>query len=694
MKNDPDPIHDDLSAFLDGQLPPGKAQRLADRLEHEPELRRELAELEATRKLVGQLPPAKAPEGLYDAVMAEVERRQLLDEQGHGQVRRRRRWPRHLATAALVLLGVALGVYLYGILPGDSWVNGRRDLNGSAGHELARTHAEELREKSGKSLEREAIGDKPSWISEAGGGADIETTAESPATTSEVDVDYEALVAMDLGGQSLVLPRTQVVLNTRDIQKTTAKIERVMAANFTVPVDPASPIAQLAKNTPTLATYGRSASAKALPADQSAAKQMFFFVDARQAPEVVSQLQQINGDVVATGGLTGPTETAMGPMVVPRGLSRSSDREGSVPGTRKAARTAAAEPRDGEAIRLDTQPGTMADEIETARSDESLPAAAAPKVDKATAAATRPASNGGAIASEQSSTAKADVIAESSETADQRDRLSPNGREATEEMFLSLRDNRRAQHSRPFDARLAARQDGELTVEEEDLDHFGVLSLQRRQEQDRMALPSRDRRVKREDSAVSARIAFSAPVVEDEPSPAESVELPPPPASGPSALTGRDVEEIAAREEPVDLGVALQSKPTDAEHPTSAGAAESRPGTIPASRPANDDGETRITLLGAGEEDMQSIATQPVRVLAPSGKLGGPGPAMTQPEGDRPAANGELLPPGDSATPAREKTVERVDFVLVEVLVNEAPSTEPAPSPAGQPKAGPKQDEP
>ncbi len=112
----------ELSAFLDGELPPKETARLQEALATDDTLRRELAALKATRHALGQLPHEPAPEGLTDGVMAELERRRLLrttHEVAHPQPLR---WLRRLATAAIVLLTVGLGVYLWAELSRQGWV--------------------------------------------------------------------------------------------------------------------------------------------------------------------------------------------------------------------------------------------------------------------------------------------------------------------------------------------------------------------------------------------------------------------------------------------------------------------------------------------------------------------------------------------------------------------------------------------
>ncbi|MFW6154802.1 MAG: anti-sigma factor family protein, partial [Planctomycetota bacterium] len=113
----------DLSAYLDGQLPPEQAARVERALAADPDLRAELKALDATRGLLGDLPPEKAPDGMLEVVMEQAERRRLLhapEPSAHG---RRFRWIRGLAAAAIIVLTVGLGLHLHHVLSEGDWVS-------------------------------------------------------------------------------------------------------------------------------------------------------------------------------------------------------------------------------------------------------------------------------------------------------------------------------------------------------------------------------------------------------------------------------------------------------------------------------------------------------------------------------------------------------------------------------------------
>lgn len=96
--------HDDLSAFLDGELPAARAAEVERSLASQPALRAELERLRATRADVGRLHRTRAPKGVFDAIMDAV------DDDAQLQARRNR-WQRPfgiplqgLAIAAVTLL--------------------------------------------------------------------------------------------------------------------------------------------------------------------------------------------------------------------------------------------------------------------------------------------------------------------------------------------------------------------------------------------------------------------------------------------------------------------------------------------------------------------------------------------------------------------------------------------------------------
>jgi hypothetical protein len=111
-------ISEQLSAYLDGELPPEEARAVEQAVERDGRLAEELAALRAAREMLHCLPRRKASEDFAAAVLAKVERRRLMSAV---QVTERRRL-RVSLTAAIVLITVGVGtLVVYQISRVDSF---------------------------------------------------------------------------------------------------------------------------------------------------------------------------------------------------------------------------------------------------------------------------------------------------------------------------------------------------------------------------------------------------------------------------------------------------------------------------------------------------------------------------------------------------------------------------------------------
>jgi hypothetical protein len=108
-------LEQDLSAFLDGELPDERVAELQRFLAESPDAKRLLAELEKTVAAVRSLPRRQSPDDLYESITAQLERSVLLDAAGPPQKLTKDsavRWGRAVritASAAVVLLAVGIG---------------------------------------------------------------------------------------------------------------------------------------------------------------------------------------------------------------------------------------------------------------------------------------------------------------------------------------------------------------------------------------------------------------------------------------------------------------------------------------------------------------------------------------------------------------------------------------------------------
>ena len=109
----------DISAYLDHELPPAEADAVRAHLEACPDCRALLEELRTMVDLVGRLPERPAPVGLSEDVRREVQRRSVLARTGVGRRARHPAagrpvfLPRALALAASFLLAAGIGTVLY-----------------------------------------------------------------------------------------------------------------------------------------------------------------------------------------------------------------------------------------------------------------------------------------------------------------------------------------------------------------------------------------------------------------------------------------------------------------------------------------------------------------------------------------------------------------------------------------------------
>ncbi len=147
-------IREQLSAYLDEELSPSERKRVQEALDESPELLAELDELRSTRKLLRALPLECADDDFALRVMAAAERGHLVGATAPHEQHHAFPWVRHLATAAVLLIAVGVGVIVTVELwppgpPGDGVARKQKD---DADIELARddTRTEKPEEKLGK----------------------------------------------------------------------------------------------------------------------------------------------------------------------------------------------------------------------------------------------------------------------------------------------------------------------------------------------------------------------------------------------------------------------------------------------------------------------------------------------------------------------------------------------------------------
>lgn len=103
-------IHEQLSAYLDGELDENQARRVEEAVRGDTRLALELSKLRAARDLLRRLPREEAGEDFTARVLEQAERRQLVATTPVHPVDGKRRPLRVLAAAAVLLVAAGVGV--------------------------------------------------------------------------------------------------------------------------------------------------------------------------------------------------------------------------------------------------------------------------------------------------------------------------------------------------------------------------------------------------------------------------------------------------------------------------------------------------------------------------------------------------------------------------------------------------------
>lgn len=115
MSQNQEIIESKLCAYIDGELDPEGRAEIEKHLEANPQHRRLLESLKATRDLLRWLPREPAPPELAESLNGQLERSVLLDYDGESL--RPRIFPRIFAAAAIILLTAGLAAAVYFALP-------------------------------------------------------------------------------------------------------------------------------------------------------------------------------------------------------------------------------------------------------------------------------------------------------------------------------------------------------------------------------------------------------------------------------------------------------------------------------------------------------------------------------------------------------------------------------------------------
>ncbi len=131
--------HDDLSAYLDGQMDAAHAQRVEQALRRDEGLARELEQIKAVRAMVRDLPREKAPEDFVARVLERAERQKLMHAPHAGHEARPQTWIRLMAMAAVIMLLVGVGGPIFRTLWRSSQIHKTPVVATGANRDSART---------------------------------------------------------------------------------------------------------------------------------------------------------------------------------------------------------------------------------------------------------------------------------------------------------------------------------------------------------------------------------------------------------------------------------------------------------------------------------------------------------------------------------------------------------------------------
>ena len=141
-------IQSQLSAYLDGELDESPLRQVEEALEADGQLRQELADLAAARKLLRNMPPERPGIDLVARVLEEAERNQLVGAPAAQVQAPPKPWMRCAATAAVLLVAATVGMIIAATLfaPGPPPLSVAREDNSRSGGDGATITARDARD--------------------------------------------------------------------------------------------------------------------------------------------------------------------------------------------------------------------------------------------------------------------------------------------------------------------------------------------------------------------------------------------------------------------------------------------------------------------------------------------------------------------------------------------------------------------
>ena len=116
-----DKILEQLSAYIDGELSDAARKEVEKIVKADPDLAAELRHLQTVRKMLRDLPPQHPGEDFVSGVLAQAERRRLVESSADQHPTTGMGWVRWLASAAVLLIVVGIGTVVTVVLYPPTW---------------------------------------------------------------------------------------------------------------------------------------------------------------------------------------------------------------------------------------------------------------------------------------------------------------------------------------------------------------------------------------------------------------------------------------------------------------------------------------------------------------------------------------------------------------------------------------------
>ncbi len=166
MSREHEQLDELLAGYVDGTLSAGELAALEGYLDGHPELREQLQAMRMDSQTLAALPTMRAPSGLVETFNQKLEREALLDGPMESRGRRWMVRPTYLAAAAVLLVGVGVGVFMLDALKLRSGSGGAMSGGSSV---IAFEASEDAKQVDGLSIgSRESAGES---AGEVGAGA-------------------------------------------------------------------------------------------------------------------------------------------------------------------------------------------------------------------------------------------------------------------------------------------------------------------------------------------------------------------------------------------------------------------------------------------------------------------------------------------------------------------------------------------